>query len=251
MEAKMKKLVRSLFSPKTKPISSPSDSIPPNTHLFFRQCPHTTPPTPRPGKIPPVLQIELLGQSKKDQFQLQGQGQGQVLGVPNGKSTPPAADSDIRQYLTAPPRCLDCTLDLAREKQRTIHEVIGNDIAGCRARIFELTAQLATSTVIDSETAEMLNKEIATQQLRLAEHIQTRHREVRAVWDNVKTEWEGAARGVVRGDGSGEGEERCHFEFEPVPQGPLGVRDGEAEVESEAEESWRVLVIWTPLEEGS
>ena len=66
-----------------------------------------------------------------------------------------------------------------------------------------------------------------------------RDKNVRAVWEHVKKDWEGGVREVVRDDGTGEAEERCIFvmPWDDVPMEEEG-----------AEGAYGVQVRWVPLD---
>ena len=149
MADKMKKLVRSLSTRKSQPSNintnasshiaddleqhfrkaSLTSPIPANTVIHFPQCPHTTPPTPRPAYMPTVLRTEMTGASlfMNPAAEAEAQESTEQI-IPTGLETSPNAEwatstqPQIRQYLAQPVRCLDCTLALADEQTSWIND---------------------------------------------------------------------------------------------------------------------------------
>jgi hypothetical protein len=161
----------------------------------------------------------------------------------------------IKKYLSTPARCLDCSLSLAREREAYTRDFSAARLRECELRLVELSSaakavcQVARIknaepgrsdghllkedvAVLDKIEAEetVLREEIADQTARV-------EREVQDIWADVQREWEGGIREIVRGDGTGEAEEKCVFV----------VRRGEADP-TEEEELDGLQVQWVPNE---
>ncbi|OAL38781.1 hypothetical protein AYO20_01987 [Fonsecaea nubica] len=241
--------------------SSLTSPIPPHTHLHFPQCPHTTPPTPRPARLPAVLRTEVVenvvATDTPDASGLGGT----------------AADTDrsrgvveVRQFLTMPTHCLDCTLALAAQHESWIRELCDGAVREARLRLVELRSGLAAApapapapapadangrdhATDDKKEQIKLQAEIQRHEQRIEEHLRTRDGDVKQVWDRVRKDWEGGVREVVRDDGTGEAEERCVFvmpwetEGEVVDTAAVSVSVQEGIVAQKGS----VKVAWIPM----
>ncbi|EXJ59654.1 hypothetical protein A1O7_03800 [Cladophialophora yegresii CBS 114405] len=363
MENKMKKLVRQLStrtrtrpavatSPNTgmskaaadpaqkNPLTSP---IPPNTVIHFPKCPHSTPPTPRPAYIPPVLRTEITERSSlaaapvapvatesatnMQDPEIKGVNssscppstsapESNEAIVPAGMSGPdpeqhdlehdhgrerdyrltsptnapgPATDTEekdttvhIKQYFSHPSRCLDCSLSLARQREASSRDLSAGILREWQLRLVELTSAAKAVCQVariknaepgrsdghllreDVVVLEKIEAEEAVLVVKMAEEKERVEREVRDIWADVAREWEGGIREVVRGDGTGEAEERCVFvvsspatgcdgdgddQGEGEGGGGDGLGDGDGQGESApAEGQDGVQVPWVPVE---
>ncbi|KIY02560.1 uncharacterized protein Z520_01025 [Fonsecaea multimorphosa CBS 102226] len=229
--------------------SSMTSPIPPFTHIHFPQCPHTTPPTPRPAHLPSVLRTEIVGGAKTPD---------------NARSDEIDRNVQVRQYLTEQTHCLDCTLALASQQESWWREGCDAGVRELRMRVVELKSGLAALTAADDATipahgnggepddetrkgAEMkLETEILCYEERIEEHLRRRDGHVKKLWDQVRKDWEGGVREVVRDDGTGEAEEQCMFVFpweedkDVLAKGDDGIGQGEPR------ESVRLR--WLPIE---
>ncbi|OCT47414.1 hypothetical protein CLCR_03597 [Cladophialophora carrionii] len=353
MENKMKKLVRQLSTrARTRPtvatgtgtgtskavesvqMNPPLTSpIPPNTVVHFPKCPHTTPPTPRPAYIPPVLRTEIIETSVPavasagaaelatclEDLEITGvipkpgpasASESNEAIIPTGMAGPgpeqherepepePEHDDElafptattttgtttegndttvhIKQYFSTPSRCLDCSLSLARHREASTRDFGAAILREWRLRLVELTsAAKAVCQVARIKNAEpgrsdghLLKEDIAVLEkieaeeaalaAKMAQQRERVEREVRAIWADVAREWEGGIREVVRGDGTGEAEERCVFVVSSPARGgdspgqgegcgDDGREDGDREgALAEGQES--VQVRWVPVE---
>ncbi|KIW28578.1 uncharacterized protein PV07_08231 [Cladophialophora immunda] len=237
--------------------SSLTSPIPPYTQVHFPQCPHTTPPTPRPARLPAVLRTEIVEPERRTD----DSGPGRASSNADG-------DVQVRQFLTAPTHCLDCTLALAAQQESWIRERCDAVVRELKLRLVELKSGLAAlgaaekATVSssrgsrsepDDETREgvqqikKLETEIQCHEERAEEHLRRRDGDVRKLWDQVRRDWEGGVREVVRDDGTGEAEERCVFampwdeDVSGVEEQGCGIRQGESRTS--------VRVRWLPIEE--
>ncbi|ETI29510.1 hypothetical protein G647_01963 [Cladophialophora carrionii CBS 160.54] len=350
MENKMKKLVRQLSTrartrptvatgtdtgtsralesvQKNPPLTSP---ILPNRVIHFPKCPHTTPPTPRPAYIPPVLRTEIIETSVpavapavaaelatslqdleitgvKPKSRPASASESNEAIVPAGMAGPGPAQHErepehdrefafptptttttgtttegndttvhIKQYFSTPSRCLDCSLSLARQREASTRDLSAGILREWELRLVELTsAAKAVCQVARIKNAEpgrsdghllkgdiaVLEKIEAEEAALAAKMAQQRERvegEVRAIWADVAREWEGGIREVVRGDGTGEAEERCVFVVSSPARGGDssgqgegcggdGLEDGEGE-SPPTEGQASVQVQWVPVE---
>ncbi|KAJ9604059.1 hypothetical protein H2200_011582 [Cladophialophora chaetospira] len=242
--------------------------IPPNTVIHFPECPHNTPPTPRPAYIPTVLRTEIVEPCPAAELasaiqNLEMTGAREDI-IPEGlddsaRTSPPSSKNvQIRQYFASPKRCLDCTLTLAHEQEAYLRDRSAGTLRELELRAIELNAavraicQLARTKnghngapdgKLEKDDIEAI-EEIEMEE-KVVEESTTREKEradkqVRVLWEGVKKEWEGGIREIVRDDGAGESEERCVFAFpwEDVPGEEEGV-EGEYKVE----------VRWIPVDE--
>jgi hypothetical protein len=159
----------------------------------------------------------------------------------------------IKKYLSTPARCLDCSLSLAREREAYARDFSAARLRECELRLVELSsAAKAVYQVARIKNAEpgrsdghllkddvaVLDKieaEEAGLREEMADQRATVEREVQDIWADVQREWEGGIREIVRGDGTGEAEEKCVFV----------VRRGEV---TEEEEPLGLQVQWVPNE---
>ncbi|EXJ67078.1 uncharacterized protein A1O5_09724 [Cladophialophora psammophila CBS 110553] len=248
--------------------SPPTSPIPPNTQIHFPQCPHTTPPTPRPARLPSVLRAEIIEAAQTPEAP-----------IPCRASNGLAADKDrnapIRQFLTVPTHCLDCTFSPALQNESWIRERCAAVVRELKLRVVELKSGLAALSAADdshdpspvpttrvdrsesdNDSAEDVQTrqkaEITHHEQRIEELLRRRDDEVRKLWDQVRDQWEGCIREVVRDDGTGEAEERCVFvmpwdqEEEVVSE---GVKEGNADKRARQECVPTVGVRWLQIEE--
>jgi hypothetical protein len=265
--------------------------IPPNTVIHFPKCAHTTPPTPRPAQIPPVLRTEIIESKSPVEEVASAMQDMEITGsrediVPAGLEDPTAADGasiavrgsfQIRQYLSSPTRCLDCTLLLAREQEKYLRDQSAATLRELKLRTLELSSGIRavyrTAAVkngrpgcgdgkLHEEDIKALEKieseETAIKEKMVAEKKRLRG-ELERVWDAVRKDWEGAIREVVRDDGTGEAEEICCFVV-PEVAGALGTGEevgvergngGEVEAEDELDQvaaEYKVHVMWLAME---
>ena len=172
----------------------------------------------------------------------------------------PRAKTFIRQYFTTPQRCLDCTLTLAHETESHLRTQSIATLRELTLRSVELSSairaicQLARTKNAPSpggidgklsaedirEIRKIEDEELAVKVIAEGERAQV-EADVRAVWEDVRREWEGGVRGVVRGDGTGEAEERCVlvFPWEGEVEGGWG--------EGAAATGLSVTVKWVPF----
>ncbi|KIW88999.1 uncharacterized protein Z519_10484 [Cladophialophora bantiana CBS 173.52] len=249
--------------------SSLTSPIPPNTQIHFPQCPHTTPPTPRPARLPSVLRTEIIEDAQTPEEPIPGR-------ASNGLAA--AADKDwnvrIRQFLIVPTHCLDCTFSLALQQESWIRERCAAVVRESKLRVVELKSGLAalsttddghdprtvhTTRVNSSELGDDSTEDVQTTQKaeityheqRIEEQLRRRDDEVRKMWDQIRGQWEGCIREVVRDDGTSEAEERCVFVM-PWDQEEVvseGVKEGNADKRAREECLPRVRVEWLPIEE--
>ena len=302
MENKMKKLVRSLSTRtrnRSNSVASPSSpsttsglpsntnlsafaqkasvtssSIPANTLIYFPKCAHTTPPTPRPARIPPVLRTEITKSASPttltaaiQDLDITGSREEIVPAGLDNHSTTQINNVQIKQYLSTPARCLDCTLSLTHERETFLKARLADNTREFRLRLAELNSaaravcQLArtknspepggiTGRLNDEDVREIHAIEAQETAIQAKVYLETQKErmEWRTMWEEVKREWEGAVRGVVKDDGTGEAEERCIF-FVP---GWAGDEPTEEDLDfqgfEEPEES-SVRIIWVPVDE--
>jgi len=126
---------------------------------------------------------------------------------------------EVRRYLATPTRCLDCTLEQAAKAQQAVQEETERRICSSRARLSESMSSVDATDVEETGSPEWKMQQFDMCQSRITENLHTQAEDIQAIWRKVQREWEGCLRGVIRGDGSGEGEERCVFSFDRVDVG--------------------------------
>ncbi|KAK5057557.1 hypothetical protein LTR84_011557 [Exophiala bonariae] len=246
----------------TADIKSPSASgtqpgfIPFGTTLYFQGCPHSTPPTPRPAYIPPVLLTQVSSPSSTSNHSRSRSTSSVAASTTpathtgTGTTIPQAREATvINQFFTSPRQCFDCSLASARSAQRMAHEAFDAKIRRGRLRIGLACADLASletqarhtrllpgdadpDTDTDTEVGIVqqrvsgLRGEIFQAKEIVRDWVAKRDGQVLALWDEVRASWDGAVREVVRDDGSGEGLEKCVFRMRV-----LGVADADADAD--------------------
>ena len=244
--------------PQKSPLTSP---IPPNTVIYFPQCPHTTPPTPRPAQLPTVLRTELVQTSPIMNPAAEAHLAAELI-IPAGLETPPRAAyatgplAQVRRFLVKPERCLDCTLSQAHEqtswindrydavtREAKLHRV--EHSSGIRA-FYDTAAQKLNAggnlSAENDKTLQTIYTEMGALDEKVRSEREKRDHDIRMVWDSVRKDWEGGVREIVRDNGTGEAEERCVFVF---PWEDVPVEDPRAE--EGAEGVFGVLVRWVSM----
>lgn len=174
----------------------------------------------------PTELVEALDISKDDKTGGEGEGEGE-----DSTRAP-----QIRQYLSTPPRCLDCTLSEARTHESWLLDMHLGALREMRLRLIEqssairaiymhaamhngrpgrMDGKFTPANIADIEALEAQMKD--TKEAMLAE-VERARKGVRGLWDAVKMQWEGGVREVIRGDGTGEVEERCVVVLEEIEE---------------------------------
>ncbi|OAP58923.1 hypothetical protein AYL99_06220 [Fonsecaea erecta] len=215
--------------------SSLTSPIPPYTQLHFPGCSHTTPPTPRPARLPTVLRTEVIETARTPEEA--------------ARSDDTDRNIQVRQFLTSPGKCLDCTLVQAAQQESWIRERCDAVVREVRLRLVELKSGLAAARAAGdgAESVEMeLEAEISGHEARVAELLRQRDGDLKRLWDDVRRDWEGGVREIVRDDGTGEAEERCVFVVPWEEDNCVTEKDADGTRQGESRATVRVL--WLPLE---
>ena len=234
----------SATAPNKKPFSATGPVSYPTT-IHFPKCVHTTPPTPRPAYIPSAVRTEIVESPTSPTVRLTGSQDPEVTGalediIPAGleERRPDPNDNGSRgplqiyQYLSSPPRCLDCTLFSAREREGYLRDQSAATLREYKLRLVEIDsgvraicriAETKRSPIPGSTVGKLAQEdkdaiaELDAEEAVIKEKMENEKRkpkeDIRALWEVVRKDWDGGIRGVVRSDGTGEAEERCHFVF--------------------------------------
>lgn len=166
----------------------------------------------------------------------------------------------IRQYFSSPKRCLDCTLAQAHEREAYLRQQSANTIRELTLHARELGAAIPAicwlartkngrngepDGKLNEEDLDAIHKIEEEEELNRASISQEKGRtgrKVKTLWEDVRREWEGGIREVIKDDGTGEAEERCVFvmPWEHVPS-----QDSDADEEGKVQA--QVQVQWVPL----
>ncbi|KIV96887.1 hypothetical protein PV10_00701 [Exophiala mesophila] len=220
--------------------STPS-LIPPNTTLYFPQCPHSTPPTPQPAgmAVPLALKAQASAASSAPSTPLSSTLDNSIIHSPASNTSHreewdriditshPSVASPIHesafpspQFFTSPKRCFDCTISLARTTQKTTHQAFDPKIQAARQA---LRVAMAAEQAADDTTPDpaRLREWVSQAKGLVGDFTAQRDAEVKAIWHDVIKAWEGGVREVIRDDGTGQGLELCRFKMVYVDVDPL------------------------------
>lgn len=154
-----------------------------------------------------------------------------------------------------------------RNTQRMVHEAFDAKIGAGRKRIGLACADLASLEIqlhqlqgvsndgdgngktVDADITTFRDEILQAKEI-VRMWVTRRDEQVETLWDEVREEWEGGVREVVRDDGSGEGLEKCvfHISVVPVPDADVDGRQGDSEDESGLPEGGvKVEVVWEKI----
>jgi hypothetical protein len=131
----------------------------------------------------------------------------------------------IKQYFSTPKRCLDCTLANAQAQQKHLFERYREVCTELEMRECENAAAFrAISDAAGSNPEGHLNKsqieelealDAEADALREKKDNKRNHiqRSIELLWHEVRKEWNGGVREILRADGTGGADEKCVFVF--------------------------------------